>query len=252
MLRLKAEGAEVVAGDEFAGDGAGALLGLVASSDDGDRCQTAWRLILQTLGRSSAAGARCRWRTRRSCRRRVFRRSRVDAALVGVAYTDEGGGVNDGEVLEQDGVDQGEDSSVGSYAEGEGQNGSHGEAAALSELPEGIADVLKKSSEEEARTLFVGLCSHALNSPERYDRFSACLLWRHSGRDVFLGLPFDVELQLVVYFTIGFWRHQKTKARQPFFEHRSSYFSTKAIAVEMRPQSSSSACSCFCPVLVSE
>src|SRR5260370_5875889 len=33
-LRLKAEGAEVVAGDEFATDGAGAFLGLVASSDD--------------------------------------------------------------------------------------------------------------------------------------------------------------------------------------------------------------------------
>src|SRR6267154_4688689 len=95
----------------------------------------------------------------------VSRRSPVDAALGGVAYADEGGGVNDGETFEQDGVDEGENSSVGSYAEGEGQNGGHGEAAALSELPECIADVLKKSSEEEARALFVGLCSRALNSP---------------------------------------------------------------------------------------
>jgi hypothetical protein len=31
----------------------------------------------------------------------------------------------------------------------------------------------------------------------------------HSGREVFLSLPFDVELQLVVYFTIGFWRDEK-------------------------------------------
>ena len=68
-------------------------------------------------------------------------RSPVDAAFGGVAYTDEGGGVNDGEIFEQDGVDQGENSSIGSYAEGEGQNGSHGEAAAVSELPEGIHDM---------------------------------------------------------------------------------------------------------------
>src|SRR5262249_36479741 len=109
-------------------------------------------------------------------------------------------------MLEQDGVDQAENSSVGSYAEGESQNGSYGETAALSQLPEGVADVLKKSFEEEARPLFVGLYSHALNSPKRHDRFSACFLRRHSGRDVFLGLPFDVELQLVVYLMIRFWR----------------------------------------------
>src|SRR6202030_4247608 len=93
----------------------------------------------------------------------VSRRSPVDAALGGVAYADESGGVNNWEIFEQDGVDEGEDGGVGSDAEGEGENGSHGEAAALSELPEGVADILKKSSKEETRTLFVRLGLCALN-----------------------------------------------------------------------------------------
>ena len=43
-------------------------------------------------------------------------RSPVDAALVGVAYADEGGGVNDREIFDQDRVDEGEDGGVGSDA----------------------------------------------------------------------------------------------------------------------------------------
>src|SRR5580704_10552206 len=85
----------------------------------------------------------------------VSRRSPVDATLGGVAYADEGGGVNDRKFFEQDCVDQGEDGGVGSDAERESEDGCDGEAWGLSELAQGVSGVLKKSSKEDAWTLFV-------------------------------------------------------------------------------------------------
>ena len=61
----------------------------------------------------------------------------VHAAIVQVANAVQGRGVNDGEGLQKDRVDQSEDGDVGSDAEGDGEDYGGGEARGLSELAEG-------------------------------------------------------------------------------------------------------------------
>jgi hypothetical protein len=56
-------------------------------------------------------------------------------------YDDEAAAVAVGERLEEDAVDDAEEGSGGSDAEGEGEDGGEGEAGGLAELAEAVADV---------------------------------------------------------------------------------------------------------------
>jgi hypothetical protein len=77
----------------------------------------------------------------------------------------------------------------------------------------------------EAWTLLVGLLSGSLDSAERHQGLPPGLGRGHSGGDVCLDLLFEVELQLVVYFTRGPGSQQKAEARSPFLKHRHSSLS---------------------------
>ncbi len=68
------------------------------------------------------------------------------------------------------------------------------------EAAEGIADILKDGFDIEAWPLLVRFFLGTLDSPKRDDRLPPRLLRRHSGGDICLGLLFEVELQLLIYF----------------------------------------------------
>jgi hypothetical protein len=140
--RGEAEGAEVVAGDEFTHDGAGGFLGAVAA--DGDRAVAEARLhggeflelgevlfeLLPGVGGEEGVGVV------------VGVATGVDAAVVVVAEAEEGIGVGDREVAHEDGVDEGEDGGVGPDAESEGEDGGGGKTGGLPQLAQRIAHVV--------------------------------------------------------------------------------------------------------------
>ncbi|PYT67643.1 MAG: hypothetical protein DMG42_26345 [Acidobacteria bacterium] len=55
-------------------------------------------------------------------------------------------GIVDGEGAEANGVDQSEDGSVGADAQGEGENGDHGEAGRLDQNAQAVPNVLNQVS----------------------------------------------------------------------------------------------------------
>ena len=67
-----------------------------------------------------------------------------------IAEMDQGLGVDDGEVLEQDRVDEGKDGGIGADAEREGEDDGEGEAGSFAELAQGVTEVLNDSLEAEA------------------------------------------------------------------------------------------------------
>src|SRR5580658_9928806 len=77
-----------------------------------------------------------------------------------------------------------------------------GKSRVASEAAESVADILKNSFDVEAWPLLVRFFLGSLHSPECDDRLPARLLRGHSGGDVRFGLLFEVELQLLVYFTM--------------------------------------------------
>src|SRR6201999_4395308 len=105
--RLKAEGAEVVSRDELTDDGAGGLLGAIATDNDwavgeaglhGGELLKFGCVLLDVVicsgGEVGVVGVV------------LALRSSADAAVVGIAEADKSVGIDYGEVLEQDGVDQ--------------------------------------------------------------------------------------------------------------------------------------------------
>jgi hypothetical protein len=140
--RSEAEGAEVVAGDELTHDGACGFLGAIAADGDGavgesglnggERLELGDFLLelLPGVGGEERVGVA------------VGVATGVDAAVVVVAKADEGRGVGNGKVAHEDGVDEGEDGSVGANAESQGEDGGGGEAGGFLQLPQRVADVL--------------------------------------------------------------------------------------------------------------
>ena len=66
-------------------------------------------------------------------------------------------GVGDGEVAQEDGVDQGEDGGVGADAESEGEDGGGSEAGSLPQLSQRIAHVLHQGDDHRSLRSFGSL-----------------------------------------------------------------------------------------------
>ncbi len=140
--RAEAKGAEVVAGNELAHDGARSILAAIAA--DGDRAVRKagfhggkvlkFRKVLAQLlpGVGGEEGVSIV----------VGNVTAADAALVRVTEADEGCGIGNRKVAHEDRIDEGKDGGVGADAEGQGEDGGCGEARGLLQLPHGIANVL--------------------------------------------------------------------------------------------------------------
>ena len=149
---------EVVAGDELTHDGARGFLGAVAADGDGAVGESGldggegvelgefFLQLLPGIGREKGVGAV------------IGFVAGVDAAIVGVPQANKGRRVGNGEVAQEDGVDQGENSGVGADAESQSEDGGGGEAGSSSQLSQRIAHVLHQGDDHRSVSVRSGRC----------------------------------------------------------------------------------------------
>ena len=198
-VRAQTESAKVIAGDEFAHDGACVFLGAIAANGDGtiaEACLDGREIfelgeilseeLIRGSGKEGIVAA--------------IAGAGRDTAVVGVAEADEGGGISDGEIFEKDGVDESEDGGVGANAEGEGEDGGGGEARSFGELTRGEAEVLCELVEPGPAP--GGACVFVDESAitKSFHGGVAGLLRGHAGSDVLGDLLLEMELEFVVKF----------------------------------------------------
>ena len=133
----ESEGGEVVAGDHLGAEGLGGAIGFAAANaqrpsagleggEGGELRRVLLHLAVEVVREESpfALGVA------------------FNAAVVAFADAVEAGGVCDGEGLEHDGVDEGEDGRRGADAESQREHGGEGEDGGQAHLAQGIGEVL--------------------------------------------------------------------------------------------------------------
>ena len=135
----KAEGREVIAADHFVAEGLGGAVGFAAAhavrpsaglegGEGGELGGVLLHALIEGIGEEAP----------------VVLGAAFDAAVVAYADAVEASGVGDGQGLEHDGVDEGEDGGGGADAEGQGEHGGEGEDRGEPHLAESVGEVLAK------------------------------------------------------------------------------------------------------------
>jgi len=145
-VRVKTEGAEIVAGDELAHNGAGVFVRSSTTNREGPISEASLDggqvFELGEIRPKEFIGGRGEERVVAS-----VPGARSDAAVIAVTQTNKILGVADGQIFEEDGVDEGEDGGVGADAERESENNGGGEAGSLRELTKSETQVLQEMFE---------------------------------------------------------------------------------------------------------
>jgi hypothetical protein len=106
--------------------------------------------------------------------------------------------IGDGQRSQQNCLNQREDRSSGTDAEGEGQEGNGGEGGVLSELPDSVAVIGDHGMEPSANPFFANLLFHLFDAAEFDPRGALRFLQRHACANVFLRQHFEVGTNLLV------------------------------------------------------
>src|ERR1700693_3898535 len=110
--------------------------------------------------------------------------------------------------LEEHGVNDAEDSSVGADAKSESEHGHSGEAGTLSQHTEGVACVLKKSF-DKGQTAEVVIGFFQLRDAAEFDASSASGFFRrHASANIFVGEHIEMRFKLAREFLIHMARRK--------------------------------------------
>jgi hypothetical protein len=119
-----------------------------------------------------------------------------------VIQADELLGFGEGKRLEEHSVDDAEDGSGGSDAEGEGEHGDDGEGGASPEHARGVACILPELLDEVQLSHVPAFLLVLCKASEGAEGSGAGILRRHAGGDVFVGELIEVEVEFVGEFAL--------------------------------------------------
>ncbi len=153
-------------------------------------------------------------------------------ALEGFAQRGETAGVPVGQRLEDDAVDDGEDRGGRADTEREGEDGDRGEAGALPQQPEPVAEVLEDVLEPRQAAPLADLLLDALDMAETPRGRIVRLAGWHAGGEVGLGLKVEVMPHLLGHLAVeGFLAEEGAE----FFEELHGVGEARPLSLSRKP-----------------